>query len=64
MSEEVRRDYMVRLARFSDYRGILEIGDVYAGLDYVLSSFNRYLEDPNVFQFVAERGGEIVSVQS
>ena len=51
-----------RPARREDFDGILAIGDVLFGLDYMPYSLHQYLEDPDYYCYVAEVDGKVVSV--
>ena len=57
--------FNVRFATASDYKAVLDINrNVYEGFDYLPSLYFYFLHHPDVFLFVAELNGKIVSIRS
>lgn len=44
-----------------DYQKILEIGNIYYGLDYIPGSYHDYLNSPDRFCYVGEVNGKVVT---
>ena len=56
MTDEI----LMRPARHEDYEAIMEIGDVYEGVDYLPSMYHSFLDDTNIHAVVAEVDGKPV----
>ena len=53
----------VRMARAEDYQAVLDINrHVYADFDYLPSLYFYFMHHPDVYMWVAEVGGKIVSI--
>ena len=53
---------IIRTATEDDYQGILDIGDVYNGPDYIPFMLRKYLTDDRHYCYVAEVDSTIVSI--
>ncbi|XP_046561770.1 histidine N-acetyltransferase-like isoform X2 [Haliotis rubra] len=53
-------DYHIRPATVDDYDGVMEIGDVYFGIDYLRDRYHLFMDDPNATSYVYVVGEEIV----
>ncbi|XP_067664206.1 uncharacterized protein [Haliotis asinina] len=53
-------DYHIRRATVDDYAGVMDIGDVYFGNDYLRGRYHLFMNDPNATSYVYVVGEEIV----
>ena len=60
MSVQGEEEIAVRQATHEDYAAVMSIGDVYGGRDYLKEGYHRFLDDPNVYAYVATVDGKTV----
>ncbi|XP_046545875.1 histidine N-acetyltransferase-like [Haliotis rubra] len=53
-------DYHIRLATVGDFDGVMDIGDVYMGADYLRHRYHSFMDDRNVRSYVYIIGKQIV----
>ncbi|XP_059150954.1 histidine N-acetyltransferase-like [Physella acuta] len=51
---------VIRRAVSADYTDLMDIGDVYGGIDYFMALYHDFLDDPDIYPVVAEVKGRAV----
>ena len=56
------KECVCRRARLSDHAAVMDIGDVFNGVDYLQHYFYKYMSDPNYYCFVCEVDERVVRI--